>query len=448
MPDISSHRASRSTVRGDSQATYSGTSPNNYWISNGFLLTQNFLWDYFNGQTTNSSSNVPSRANITGSGASMVNIGSTRDILDYPSYGGVQWHETASISYSADIVVPNSPLGNGWTLNPRGVNGAVGSPAFTWPSTSTGKPWNHDTHMRASLVYLDHSNAPLLKFGLEFARVGASANNSAAGFQVDITGASRTNALIQTAWSAALADAGTYNSVGGANYPNDREERFRLYSSSDVAYNENGLSLLPLCVTFARSNSGGVFTTKSDGSRLGFSCAGRTGSYVSDHIAYSTQAQTQNYFANVASLQSESGTRRRFTLFYMFGHNASGTELSGGAYTTTFRDNYITLINRDKAAILAQWADAEINVIILVPWRSGESGQNSTEALSRSLHSRCLEVAGATGAYWFSWAELHGHQTFMYPLHPQEYASGARLSLQLNEAVSARKGGFLRGRGR
>jgi hypothetical protein len=433
---------------GDSQATYTGNAPNNYWLSNGLVQAYPRRWDYFVAQTTNSSINVPSRCAVFGTSGSpnvMNNISSTRDIADFPTYGGVQFHETARIAYGADIAA-NDFLGSLCALNQQGVSGAIATTAFSWPYCQEhGLPWYHGGHMRASLVYWDLAGM-IRKWALDFARVGASFD-AAPVFQVDISGSGATNQLENTAWTNAWADADTYNLVGGANYRNDHEARLRLFASSDAGYNENTLSLLPMSAIFARSDSGGVFTKQTDNSRLGFSCSGRAGSFVSDWLTYATQAQWQNYFSRMAVLQSQAATTRRFTLISMFGHNASGTELTGGAYTTTFRDNWIALLNRQTAAIKAQWSDAQVNHLVICPWRSQESGQNNSDALSRSLHGRVLEVASAVGADWFSFAELHGHKPFMYPLHPQSYGAGARLAAQLDKAMSTRTT-FLRGRGR
>lgn len=407
-------------VTGDSQATYAGPSANNnnYIWSNGLLAAMRQQWDYLSLDCVNSSAQNPARSAISGTNVAYGSYTLGRDQTTYSAYSGVPYITDGSpITFAANIA-DGTLLGSGFTMNGQGTIAAAN---FNWPHTfETGQPWYYGSHTRAALVYWDVATT-LRQFTLQLARVGGSANNASAG--VDLALPAATGLLQRSAFTAALADQGNYQTVGGGNYPNNHELRLRLYSANG-GYDETGLSLMPLSAIFARSDSAGNFTTKRDGGRLGFSMTGRAGAYVSDYLLYANQSQWQNYFSNVMLPTAN----QRAVLISMFGHNADGaTEVVGGRYTALFRDNWITLIRRQMLAMQAAFPGVRPIPLVIAPWRSGESGANNTAALARSLHERAQEVATAVGGDFFSFPALFNFGETAYTLHPQQYGIGAQL---------------------
>lgn len=350
--------------------------------------------------------------------------------------------------FTADLAVDTINTANGMVLTRQlspasHVNSSRGAPWPTFPANSS-QPWFHGTHMKAKMVVWKDS-ATLDKFAIYMLRQGTSANNSNAASRTQVDVSAATTGPVASGWTAALTDAGTYD-TGASGILNDHECAIRIYSSSAV-YNETGKALIPLSGIFARCDSGGTIPWNADNSGCGFDSIGRAGAYVSDWLNFCTQAQWQAYFTATVQVP-DACTKIRI----MLGHNCnpSGSDVGDGDgsqveqssnLTTSFwKKRYKALIARLQAAYLAAFPTGKLCFELIVPWASVQTSAMSNATLAADINRVIKEIAAETGSSWFSFYDYWGGVAPFWALHAWQPANGHMLAAALRDAMDRATG--------
>jgi hypothetical protein len=321
------------------------------------------------------------------------------------------------------------------------ANSSRGAPWPTFPANSS-QPWFHGTHMKARMVVWKDTTT-LDKFGMFIMRQGTSGNSNPTGSirnQADVSsGSTGPNA---TAWTAALADAGTYD-TGTSGILNDHECALRLYSANAV-YNEAGKTLIPLAGIFARCDSGGTIPWNSDNSGCGFDSVGRAGGGVSTWLNQMTQAHWQAYFT--ATVQVPDAVCK---IRIMLGHNldqggidvgdgdGSQVEQTGSPAVTTsyWKKRYKALIERLRAAYLAAFPSGKVCFELIVPWRSVQTSAMTDATTAANINTVIKQIAEETGSSWFSFYDYFGGVAPFWALHAWQPANGTMLANALRDGM-------------
>lgn len=330
----------------------------------------------------------------------------------------------------ADNTDLSATAGQGLWVQRQSTLAAVtyASRAFPWNCTNSASgPWFHGQHMKSKLIVQQLATSGWLQFDIATARVGATTSTVSAYVTTTLTAA---DAIVSSAWTAALADSGGYQ-TSTAGHINDHYVQQRLRTTA--GYNENGLSLVLLCGVFARCDSGGTISWNSDNTGFGYDHIGRSGAGVTDWADnYCTQTQWQQYFTQTV-LVPDGHT----TIFLMLGHNANGAgEQSGGVVTATWSSKYQTFISRLKAAYAAAFPSGTLEIVLVVPWIcTAESNfmQNTTAA--NSVQAAVEALAITNGCAWFSFYNYFNRVPPFPLLHASSPGNGIMLAQALKDCL-------------
>jgi hypothetical protein len=300
--------------------------------------------------------------------------------------------------------------------------------SYSWPlNNGSNRPWFHGEHVKSRMIVQGRASGGWNQIDIATRRVGLSANNSSAFVTCTIAA---TETIQATSWTAALADAGNYQTTASGLL---NDHYVQCTARTTAGYNENGLTLLIPAWQVARCDSGGVIPWNADNTGLGMDFFGRSGASCADWASnYWSQAQWQQYFAATVLVPNA-----HVTVGIMLGHNVNGAgEQSGNLVTATWSTNYQTIITRIRNAFAAAFPSGTLNLLLIVPWRCTEESNfmNSTASCD-SLQAAVEALAAANGAAWFSYYMYYNKAAAIPDLHPDSQFQGETLARAFRDAI-------------
>lgn len=308
-----------------------------------------------------------------------------------------------------------------------------------WPLIAANNydPWYHGAHQKCAVVIQGQAaGSGVLSVGLGLRRVGGSVTGSASWTDVSFSDA----ATIQVSgWSAAVADAGTYQSVTANGLLNDHYVQIGARSAS--GYDETGKSIIFMRGIWARCDSGGTITwNNTDGlnSGAGYDSFGRSGSAITDWESnYWTQTQWAEYFAATVLVPNKVSV-----MGIMLGHNC--VQISGGVVTAAFStswQNFITKIRNayETAFPIATYPSRKLHLMIVTPWYN-DTESNFMQATGvtggRSMQAAYEALAAANAdTSWFSFFNYFNEAEPFDALHSINETSGDMLGEAFMDAL-------------
>lgn len=363
----------------------------------------------------------------TGYGATVtdVNSGASTPTLGAP---------TTKVAFSGNSVstdwtwtAPNNQ--GGWLLQ-RECAGSItkANQYMPWPllPANSYNPWYHGQHHKCAMVIQGQTpGSGVLSLGIGIRRVGASVTGSASWNDVAINDLA---AIVRTDWTAAVADAGTYQATIGNGLLNDHN--IQLGARSASGYDETGKSIIFMRGIWARCDSGGTIGwNNTDGlnSGAGYDSFGRSGSAITDWESnYWSQTQWQEYFAATVMVPNQVTV-----MAIMLGHNCIQT--SGGVVTAAFTASWLAVIAKIRAAYEAAFPKAlyptrKLHLMIVTPWyNDSESNfmQANGVAGGRSMQAAYESICAQTeDCSWFSFFNYFDEAEPFDTLHADNEISG------------------------
>jgi len=326
-------------------------------------------------------------------------------------------------------------------------NAQRGSPWPCLPANSAA-PWYHGRYMKAKLVYWVATTMNMDQFNVVCIRQGNSGSATTSS-QVAHTNAASADRISSSAWTPAVADAGTYD-VTANGIANDHEINIR--AAGATGYDETNRTLIPLGAVFARcsASDGTLAAANADGTYTAYSAIGRGGAYVSDWLNFCTQQDWQDWFTATML-----GSAPTLIDGYMLGHNLSPSgidvgdgdgsqvEQSASLVTSYWKKRYKALCARRKAAFLAAFPSGTyIGPLIVIPWVSaGSSGLDiSNTTRIASVNATAKEVAIESGGGWMSFVDYFASSSGSYQapfksLHPWTPEDGRKVAAAFVECL-------------